>query len=501
MTLSAEEDRPNVKGPDLPGGSGHGGVDASDHCAGPLGGHAREAEGPPLLRNAGRRGSLRSALILLVGDTLLLQVVVILAILLRAALVPWLPIEIHPETFLGIHLAVLFLPVVFLVTGAYPGYGRTPVERLRDRVTITALCFGGMLLFDHVAQGGQWSRGILLIAGVIAVFAVPGWDAVARGLLIRAGAWGVPIAVLGPEDRRAALVASLRRTPDLGWIPAVEAELPTLGTRGAPAVDLALITAPEGTLKRFSWDSGLPYRRVVLVTDLEEAQSLWASVRDVGGRLGLEIQQNLLVPANRLVKRVLDLALTTSILPFAFLVCLPFALALVALSPGPVFFTQVRHGLDGRPFRMIKLRTMHPDAEARLEELLAASTSLREEWQAGMKLRHDPRLVPGVGHLMRRFSIDELPQLLNVMAGHMSLVGPRPLPDYHLAALAPATRQVRSKVRPGITGLWQVSGRSACTLADQQRLDTYYVRNWSLWLDIHILARTAFEVLKGRGSW
>jgi lipopolysaccharide/colanic/teichoic acid biosynthesis glycosyltransferase len=118
-----------------------------------------------------------------------------------------------------------------------------------------------------------------------------------------------------------------------------------------------------------------------------------------------------------------------------------------------------------------------------------------------MKLRDDPRIIPRIGQFLRRFSVDELPQLWNVLRGEMSLIGPRPLPDYHLAALDRAGADLRRHVRPGMTGLSQVSGRSSRSLEEQQHLDGYYVRNWSLWLDLHILARTVLAVVRGRGAW
>jgi lipopolysaccharide/colanic/teichoic acid biosynthesis glycosyltransferase len=174
---------------------------------------------------------------------------------------------------------------------------------------------------------------------------------------------------------------------------------------------------------------------------------------------------------------------------------------LFSLSPGPVFFAQTRAGLENRPFRMWKLRTMLPNADAMLDELIATSETARTDWHHSMKIRNDPRVIPVLGQFMRRYSIDELPQLWNVVRGDMSLVGPRPLPPYHLDRLDPLTARMRWRVQPGITGLWQVSGRSTASLAEQQRYDIYYVRNWSLWLDLHILGRTALVVLAGNGAW
>jgi lipopolysaccharide/colanic/teichoic acid biosynthesis glycosyltransferase len=143
---------------------------------------------------------------------------------------------------------------------------------------------------------------------------------------------------------------------------------------------------------------------------------------------------------------------------------------------------------------------MVPDAENLLKKKLAADPALQAEWDAHFKLKKDPRITP-VGWLLRKTSLDELPQLWSVVVGTMSLVGPRPLPQYHHDELKPRTQRLRVKVRPGVTGLWQVSGRSDSGTAGMDTWDTYYVTNWSIWLDAVILARTARVVLLGRGAY
>ncbi len=203
--------------------------------------------------------------------------------------------------------------------------------------------------------------------------------------------------------------------------------------------------------------------------------------------------------AQRAVKRVIDLAGAAVALAF----CAPLLLAIALLiefeSPGQVLFRQARIGADGRRFTLLKFRTMRVGADGRLEKLLERSPALRMEYSERQKLANDPRLTR-VGRLLRRCSLDELPQLWNVIVGDMSLVGPRPFLPEQCGLYGPAIHFYR-QVRPGLTGLWQVSGRNELSFRERVELDVAYVVRWSPWLDLAIMLRTPWVVLTQRGAY
>jgi len=196
-----------------------------------------------------------------------------------------------------------------------------------------------------------------------------------------------------------------------------------------------------------------------------------------------------------LLARLLDLVVSLAFLLVTWPILLASALLIKLTSPGQALFKHRRLGLKGHPFRCYKFRTMHDDAHRRREEVKKAHNISGPR----VKLRDDPRITR-VGHLLRRFSIDEFPQMLNVLQGHMSLVGPRPLPIEELEECTPEQIQ-RLAVKPGLTGVWQVSGRSEIDLDGQIRMDLEYIHTRTFWGDLKILAKTPWAVLSGRGAY
>jgi exopolysaccharide biosynthesis polyprenyl glycosylphosphotransferase len=331
-----------------------------------------------------------------------------------------------------------------------------------------------------------------------------------RGKLVR----NVVIAGANPEGRE--LAAMLRTDTWLGYRvlgfvdddPDTDPEpvpgLPLLGTvsdateilRARPGASVivaasAIESSTTNRLARELLDRGI---HVELSSTLRDIASQRLVVRPLGRFPVVYVEPVQRDGWRRTAKRSFDLLLALA----AILVTSPIvAVAMLAIrldSAGPVLFRQVRVGRNGRPFQVLKLRTMVADAEARRDELLADN----EADGPLFKMRHDPR-VTRVGRFLRSSSIDELPQLWNVVRGEMSMVGPRPALPHETEAWDPLLTQ-RLRVTPGITGMWQVNGRSESSFEDYTRLDLYYVDNWSLLIDLAILAKTVPVVLLRRGA-
>ncbi|MBG0561575.1 sugar transferase [Actinoplanes aureus] len=266
----------------------------------------------------------------------------------------------------------------------------------------------------------------------------------------------------------------------------------------ADADTVVVLSCPEldgAAVRRLAWQLERDEVDLVVASALVDVAGARTTIRPFDGLPMLHVEHPRLHGGSRLVKDVVDRLGALLLLILSGPVLLSVALCVGLTSRGPVLFRQVRVGRDGRHFRMFKFRSMYVDAEARLHEL----RHLNEHDGVLFKIRDDPRVTP-VGRWLRRFSLDELPQLLNVLSGQMSLVGPRPPLPTEVAAYADDVRR-RLAVKPGMTGLWQVSGRSDLSWEEAVRLDLRYVENWSLSLDLVILLRTVTAVARSSGAY
>ena len=391
------------------------------------------------------------------------------------------------------------------------------------RLANSSLRFWGVVAIVCFLAQIELARGFLAVAfpaGTIALL-LGRW--IARKLLHRArahsGGWSHRVLVVGAPDEVRDLVVQLRRSPYAGLdvvgacVPGGQSvpmrrgeDVPVVGSLtsvpqavAATGADTVAITSSRGmssnVLKRLGWELEGAGVDLVVAPGLMDVAGPRVHVRPVAGLPLLHVEQPEFTGPVRAAKAATDRLAALLGLVLLSPVLLAVALAIKATSPGPVIFRQVRVGSQGEIFTLYKFRSMVFGAEDRL----AAIACQNDSEGVLFKMRQDPRIT-SVGRWLRRFSLDELPQLFNVLRGQMSLVGPRPaLPSEAEQYGSDVAR--RLLVKPGITGLWQVSGRSDLSWEDSVRLDLYYVENWSFAGDIQILWKTLSAVLTSRGAY
>ena len=415
--------------------------------------------------------------------------------------------------------AALLVILLFFAVGLYAGSGPSPYARFQMRTLAIAGFVSVESLLD-LSAGQPWRFAVSAACTGAALLVISHYlAAMIRWLLIRADLYGAPAALVGCSDKSRNLATLLMQQPELGLTPisfikarnddarAGQLPLPLIGVGeiGADAilsrVEVAICTS-AGDLDSFAPRAGArnPSCRLLLVEDPREILASWLCSGVLGSTVGIEMRRGFCRRYSRPIKRAIDLTIA---LPLALLsapVVAVLVLAIKLIDPGPGLFVQDRVGRNGTRLRMYKLRTMCVDAERRLEDYLASNPGARAEWRRFFKLDRDPRVLPILGNFIRRNSLDELPQLWNVIRGEMSLVGPRPFPSYHLSCFDAQFREARMSVLPGITGMWQISSRSNGDLEVQEAQDQFYIDNCSIWLDVYILLQTIPAVLTGNGA-
>ena len=404
---------------------------------------------------------------------------------------------------------LLFFVLAYAASGLYPAIGVSPVDELRLLSKATVIVFALLLTYTLLEDASvPMPRAWLILACPIALLLTQGDRWLLRIWARNRGVWGEPVAIVGTGRQTQHIQTYIKDSIRLGMRPVVmidgfwspTQDLATL-LKGT-GIRSAVLVVSEMSTEMKSWiidQRQYPFHHLILIPPLEWGYSLGITTHDLEGMLGLGVPQNLLNRWVQWIKRSLDLSIillgSTVIFPLGLIMAL-----LVRLdSRGPIFYAQERVGVDGKSFKVWKFRTMVNNAEQVLQKYLADNADLKQEWLSAHKLKDDPR-VTRIGKILRKLSLDELPQLWNVLIGEMSLVGPRPIPLNELDCYDRGLNLYK-QVRPGITGLWQVSGRNECSYADRMRYNEYYIRNWSIWLDIYILLRTVWVVLSQRGAY
>lgn len=379
-------------------------------------------------------------------------------------------------------------------------------------LTIFTILFIGKL-------GSRFSRGIILGMFALSLFLMPALRLLSKMIIYRMGFLKRKVLIIGAGHAGIMALHAIRREKNLGYEVAGFID----DNRPSRFVEGLKVHKGEGKIERFIKKCCIndiviakpeikKEKLIELINRIQHQASSILYIPELTGiavlgtelrhffdeqTMVIEIKNNLDRPVNYFIKRCFDFLLSLLMLPLILLLTVIFFILIRLTSKGPAIFKQTRIGKNGRHFTCYKFRTMYVDAERRLKELLDNDPEARKEWEQFWKLKNDPRVTP-VGRFLRKTSLDELPQIFNVLKGEMSLVGPRPYLPREWDYIKEHSEVILS-VPPGITGLWQTCGRNDKTFKERIILDAWYVRNWNLWLDIVILLKTIVVVFGSKG--
>lgn len=485
-----------------------------------------------LKRANGRRNRYKAAfetLVIVAFDLLLFLLLFKLSIIIRKNVMPFL-YEGFAE-FGGIPSESPYRWWIFALWSTIFFYEGLYSKRFSfwDEVGVLwkATFFSTVGVFSIVSIGKlstQVSRTTIILMGLLSLVMHPLCRMFFKKLLRRAGLLKRRVLILGAGKTGAIIARAFKNEPNFGYevVGYLDDAPEKIGTtlegvkihRGVDSAqkylqrcnitDLIIAMPGAGKDRVNSLINELQYKaqRLLLIPDIFGLSVVGTSLHHFfyEQAFALEIKNNLASPFNVFVKRCFDFAVGALLMAVFALPIALFSLLIRLGSKGPAIFSQQRVGKKGRLFQCYKFRTMYKGAGESLEELLQSNDAAKAQWEEHRKLRDDPRVTP-VGRFLRSTSLDELPQLFNVLKGDMSLIGPRPVTTEEIQIYYRENADLCFSVPPGITGLWQVSGRSNTSYDYRVALDSWYVKNWNLWLDVVILLKTVRVVLAREGAF
>ena len=401
----------------------------------------------------------------------------------------------------------------------YPGASLGPAEELRRIFYSVTSVFFGLLLFLFISKETiAYSRAVFVISWPICIFSTILCRWILRSVFKRYDFGNVRAVIMGAGVAGIKTTKLLNKNKYIGINPvAFLDDNPKLKNREFENIKVVgKLDELRKTAHEFNADyiiACLPvnivmnkikehcegFKHIMIIPAGSMFSTVWVYAYDIGGILGLEIRCNLMLKPLLLIKQLIDYTLTVLITLITIPLMLLCALFIKLTSKGAVIYKAQRLGKNGITFSVYKFRTMREDSEQHFEQYLEDNPDAKKEWAKTFKLKKDPRIT-WFGNILRKTSLDELPQLFNVLRGEMSLIGPRPIVELEKKYYTGKYEMI-SSIKPGITGLWQVSGRSELDYDERVELDCYYLMNWNIWLDIFILMKTVKEVLFCKGAY
>lgn len=425
-----------------------------------------------------------------------------------------------PQVIRTIFFLVSFTLLVMMIKGLYPGRGRISVVELKQvsESIIIAYAVIGVLIFIQ-GKAVNFSRSVYLLSGVFNIIFISIGRILVRKMFSKFPWWGEPVVIIGKTADILNAAKKITTCSRLGFRPVIGLSIDGAEVKNDFKFPIlpwsieeqekvhnaninTLILAASTTELREDYplvyhSVGLSFKKTIFLLENDIYGSMMAQPVDLNGQPAILSHQSLLNPYLRLIKYLFEFIACLTIAVPTSLICLLLALLIKLDSPGPVLYTQERIGKNLKPFQLFKFRTMVENSEEILAELLKEPKNL-QEWEEFHKLENDPRITR-VGKFIRKFSLDELPQFINILRGEMSLIGPRPLVQSEIDQMGDTARLVFT-VNPGLTGWWQVNGRNNLSFNERAQLDLYYVFNWSLWLDLYIVIKSFWVILFERSG-
>jgi Undecaprenyl-phosphate galactose phosphotransferase WbaP len=429
--------------------------------------------------------------------------------------------SINFKSFLTYWSYLPIFPVVFQFSNLYPGVSLAPSEEMRRFFIGSLMVYGGIIM-ARLIERGYWDsiNTAFFLSFFFSTLILLTARSVTHWLLHKTKLGGIPTVIYGCGSTGKLVANCLLGSIRSGYVPVLflddnllsedeYRDIPVIHDISAGPeivkrynIKMAIVAMPElgsQKLKQLLNTSVYAFRYNVIIPNFFNISNIWMSVMDFNGVLGIETSNKLRLFWNLAIKRFLDIFVVI----VGGILLLPFLLFVTLLikinSPGPVLYKQKRLGRNRKYFNTYKFRSMAIDAEQRLQKMLETDPVSKKEWEDNHKLHNDPRIT-SIGRILRRTSIDEFPQFINILKGEMSLVGPRPIVDDEVKKYGEDYDRI-SSIKPGLTGLWQVSGRSDINYHDRVAYDTYYLQSWSVWLDLWIIFKTFGVMLFGRGAY
>lgn len=425
---------------------------------------------------------------------------------------------INFRSFVDYYIYIPAILAVFYAADLYPGIMSSPAEDVKRLSICTFFGFCGIALsiFVEDAEDKIAIAVALVVAVPFATILLPGMREAVRRFFGLFKFWGLPAIVFCSGKSGDLLVERFVKNPHIGYRPALivndslKAKSPDniLGIpmlKPSPELFEAIkkkkikVAVLSGYKSEFDEMKKFFRYTIVVSEQLNSMMSGAPHLRDIAGIVAFSSTNYLTKIQSWVAKRAFDIAIILCSLPLTLPVCLITALLVKITSPGPVLYGHKRVGFNGKEFKCWKFRSMYIDADKQLAKILKENPEMKKQWERERKLENDPRVTP-FGKFIRKTSLDELPQLINIFVGQMSFVGPRPVMQDELERYGKKADYILS-VLPGLSGMWQTSGRSDTAYEDRVVLDAYYIQNWSVWLDIWILIKTVWVVLAGKGAY